>query len=80
MTIDRRTTLSGLAAGAMALVLPAAARAQAGGTLDAGQAARQPARRRDAGAALVFQGPEDRRMVVRRRRLDGQGHGRRRWA
>lgn len=33
MTIDRRTTLSGLAAGAMALVLPAA-RAQAGGTLD----------------------------------------------
>jgi polar amino acid transport system substrate-binding protein len=31
---NRRTTLSGLAAGAMALWLPGAARAQAGGTLD----------------------------------------------
>jgi polar amino acid transport system substrate-binding protein len=34
MTIDRRTTLAGLAAGAMALMLPAAARSQGGGTLD----------------------------------------------
>lgn len=34
MTIDRRTTLSGLAAGAMALMLPAGAQAQAGGTLE----------------------------------------------
>jgi polar amino acid transport system substrate-binding protein len=34
MTIDRRTTLSGLAAGALSLMLPAAAHAQAGGTLE----------------------------------------------
>lgn len=34
MTIDRRTTLSGLAAGALGLMLPHAARAQSGGTLD----------------------------------------------
>jgi polar amino acid transport system substrate-binding protein len=34
MTIDRRTTLAGFAAGAMVLMLPAAARAQAGGTLE----------------------------------------------
>src|SRR5438445_13468862 len=33
MKIDRRTTLAGLAAGAMGFVLPLAARAQAGGTL-----------------------------------------------
>jgi polar amino acid transport system substrate-binding protein len=34
MKIDRRTTLAGLAAGAMVLVLPPAARAQSGGTLE----------------------------------------------
>lgn len=34
MTIDRRTTLSGLAAGALGLMLPHAARAQSGGTLE----------------------------------------------
>lgn len=34
MTIDRRTTLSSLAAGAAALAFPALTRAQAGGTLD----------------------------------------------
>jgi polar amino acid transport system substrate-binding protein len=34
MTIDRRTTLSGLAAGALALMLPMAGHAQAGGTLE----------------------------------------------
>lgn len=34
MTIDRRTTLSGLAAGALGLMLPHGVRAQAGGTLE----------------------------------------------
>lgn len=34
MTIDRRTTLSGLAAGALALMLPVTVHAQSGGTLD----------------------------------------------
>jgi polar amino acid transport system substrate-binding protein len=34
MTIDRRTTLSGLAAGALGLMVPLVANAQAGGTLD----------------------------------------------
>ena len=34
MTIDRRTTLSGLAAGALAIVLPMTGHAQAGGTLE----------------------------------------------
>ncbi|HKB54687.1 MAG TPA: transporter substrate-binding domain-containing protein [Ramlibacter sp.] len=34
MTIDRRTTISGLAAGALGLLLPPGVRAQGGGTLD----------------------------------------------
>ncbi len=34
MTMDRRTALNGLAAGAAALTLPGFARAQSGGTLD----------------------------------------------
>jgi polar amino acid transport system substrate-binding protein len=48
----------------LALAIPSLARAQAGGTLEADQAARQPARGRDAGPALVLQGPQDRRVVA----------------
>ena len=63
MTLDRRAALNGIAASTLALALPITARAQAGRHAGADQAARQPARRRDAGAAVVLQGPEDRRMV-----------------
>ena len=77
MTIDRRTTLSGLAAGAMALVLPGAVRAQAGGTLD--QVKQRGSLRVGVTQAPPWysKDPKTGEWSSRRRRVHGQGHGRR---
>ena len=75
---DHHTTFaSGLAglAGSALLGLPIAARAE--GTLEATKKRGTLPRRRHAGAAVVLQGPEERRLDVRRRHLDRQGDGRR---